>query len=76
MPLDKQWSLQFTGYKSDSNVATIGGTNVLGKGYSFGMSAIYTLAPQGDWYNSCRSGWTTRSSTKPRVSATTKTAFP
>ncbi|CAB3718367.1 hypothetical protein LMG3458_03734 [Achromobacter deleyi] len=56
MPLDKQWSLQFTGYKSDSNVATIGGTNVLGKGYSFGMSAIYTLAPQGDWYNSLSVG--------------------
>lgn len=56
IPLDKQWSLQFTGYKSDSNVATIGGTNVLGKGYSFGMSAIYTLAPQGDWYNSLSVG--------------------
>ncbi|WP_025140673.1 ShlB/FhaC/HecB family hemolysin secretion/activation protein [Achromobacter sp. DH1f] len=56
MPLDKQWSLQFTGYKSDSNVATIGGTNVLGKGFSFGMSAIYTLAPQGDWYNSLSVG--------------------
>lgn len=56
MPLDKQWSLQFTGYKSDSNVATIGGTNVLGKGYSFGMSAIYTMAPQGDWYNSLSVG--------------------
>ena len=56
MPLDKQWSLQFTGYKSDSNVATIGGTNVLGKGYSFGMSAIYTLAPQGDWMNSLSVG--------------------
>jgi len=56
MPLDHQWSLQFTGYKSDSNVATIGGTNVLGKGYSFGMSAIYTLAPQGDWYNSLSFG--------------------
>ena len=56
MPLDKQWSLQFTGYKSDSNVATIGGTNVLGKGYSFGLSAIYTMEPQGDWSNSLSIG--------------------
>ena len=31
MPLSNRWSLQFSGYKSDSNVATIGGTNVLGK---------------------------------------------
>src|SRR3546814_20020490 len=47
---------QFSGFKSDSNVATIGGTNVLGKGYSFGMSAIYSLAPSGNWYNSVSVG--------------------
>lgn len=56
MPLAPRWGLQFSGYKSDSNVATIGGTNVLGKGYSFGLSAIYTMDPQGDWSNSLSVG--------------------
>jgi len=56
MPLAPRWGLQFSGYKSDSNVATIGGTNVLGKGYSFGVSAIYTMDPQGDWSNSLSVG--------------------
>jgi hemolysin activation/secretion protein len=56
MPLAPGWGLQFSGYKSDSNVATIGGTNVLGKGYSFGLSAIYTMDPQGDWSNSLSVG--------------------
>lgn len=52
MPLDQQWSLQFSGYQSDSNVATIGGTNVLGKGHSFGVATTYSLAPLGNWTNS------------------------
>lgn len=56
MPLSARWGLQFSGYKSDSNVATIGGTNVLGKGHSFGLSAIYTMEPQGDWSNSLSIG--------------------
>ena len=33
MPLSERWSLRFAGFKSDSNVATVGGTNVLGKGH-------------------------------------------
>lgn len=56
MPLSNRWSLQFSGYKSDSNVATIGGTNVLGKGHSFGVSATYSMEPQGEWYNSLTMG--------------------
>lgn len=56
MPLSGRWSLQFAGYQSDSNVATIGGTNVLGKGHSFGVSATYTMDPQGDWSNSLSIG--------------------
>ncbi|MBO9357613.1 ShlB/FhaC/HecB family hemolysin secretion/activation protein [Bordetella petrii] len=54
--LSDRWNLQFSGFKSDSNVATVGGTNVLGKGYSFGMSAIYAFAPSGNWYNSLSVG--------------------
>lgn len=56
MPLSSRWSLQFSGYKSDSNVATIGGTNVLGKGHSFGVSATYAMDPLGAWSNSLSIG--------------------
>lgn len=52
MPLSDRWSLQFAGYKSDSDVATIGGTNVLGRGHSFGAMATYSMEPLGNWYNS------------------------
>ncbi len=55
-PLGDRWSLQVAGYRSDSNVATIGGTNVLGKGYAVGASLIYTLPGQGAWNNSLSLG--------------------
>jgi hemolysin activation/secretion protein len=51
-PLDDRWSLQFSGYQSDSNVATIGGSNVLGKGHSYGVATTYTLPAEGNWANS------------------------
>lgn len=51
-PLNPRWTLQASGYKSDSSVATVGGSNVLGKGHSYGLSAIYSLAPDGNWANS------------------------
>ena len=51
-PLSERWSLQLAGYQSDSDVATIGGSNVLGKGHSYGVSAIYSLPPSGVWANS------------------------
>lgn len=56
LPLSSRWSLQFSGYQSDSNVATIGGTNVLGKGHSFGVMATYAMDPQGAWSNSLSVG--------------------
>ncbi len=37
------WSLLATVFHSNSNVASLGGTNVLGRGTSFGLSAIYAL---------------------------------
>lgn len=51
-PLSKLWSLRFTGYHSDSNVASVGGTNVLGKGYSYGMAGVYSLPSTGAWAHS------------------------
>ncbi|MFJ4193464.1 ShlB/FhaC/HecB family hemolysin secretion/activation protein [Pseudomonas sp. NPDC089534] len=55
-PLSDRWSVQFSGYQSDSNVATLGGSNVLGKGHSYGVSAIYTLPSSGSWSNSLSAG--------------------
>ena len=49
MPLSERWSLRFAGFKSDSNVATVGGTNVLGKGHSYGVTATYALPISGEW---------------------------
>jgi hemolysin activation/secretion protein len=40
---DSHWSFLATVIHSDSNVASLGGTSVLGKGTTFGFSAIYTL---------------------------------
>lgn len=45
------WSLEAAGYKSDSNVATVGGTDVLGKGYSIGLKASYAAPAAGNWYH-------------------------
>jgi hemolysin activation/secretion protein len=37
------WSLLLYGYRSNSNVAALGGTNVLGNGYQIGARAVYRL---------------------------------
>jgi len=55
-PLNEHWTVQFSGYHSDSNVATVGGTNVLGKGHSYGVSAIYNLPGVGAWANALSIG--------------------
>ncbi len=55
-PLDERWTLQFSGYQSDSDVATIGGSNVLGKGHSYGVSLVYGLPPEGPWAHSLSVG--------------------
>lgn len=46
---DSHWSLLATVLHSDSNVASLGNTNVLGKGTTYGFTAIYTL-PSTDTY--------------------------
>lgn len=40
-PLENsRWSLLLYGYKSNSNIASLGGTNVLGDGYAIGLRSI------------------------------------
>ncbi|MBN3724079.1 ShlB/FhaC/HecB family hemolysin secretion/activation protein [Burkholderia sp. Ac-20379] len=46
---DTHWSLLGTIVHSDSNVAALASTNVLGKGTTYGFTAIYTL-PGSDTY--------------------------
>jgi hemolysin activation/secretion protein len=45
------WSVEATAFVSDSNVATVGGTDVLGKGHSIGVKATYTVPNAGNWWH-------------------------
>ncbi len=42
------WSLLLYGYNSNSDVASLGGTTVLGKGYAIGVRGILQLPSRGD----------------------------
>jgi hypothetical protein len=46
------WSVEATGYQSNSNVASAGGTSVLGKGHALGMKVNYTVPNSGIWWHS------------------------
>jgi hemolysin activation/secretion protein len=41
--LGTPWTMVLYGYKSNSNIAALGGSNVLGNGYQIGMRAMYRL---------------------------------
>ncbi len=56
MPLSERWSLRFSGYTSDSDVNTVGGTSVLGQGLSYGVSATYNIPFDGTWGHSLSLG--------------------
>ena len=45
--LRSPWSFSISGYYSNSNIAALGGTSVLGNGYQIGARAIYHLASTG-----------------------------
>lgn len=50
------WSVEASGYKSDSNVATVGGTSVLGKGHSVGVKGTYTVPDTRAWWHALSLG--------------------
>lgn len=56
LPLTERWSLDFSGYYSDSDIATVNDMNVLGRGHSLGVSATYSWLPIGNWYHSASVG--------------------
>lgn len=43
------WTLLVFGYKSNSNIAALGGTNVLGNGYQVGVRASYKLPAESSY---------------------------
>ncbi len=48
--LGSPWTLALSGYKSNSNIAALGGTNVLGNGYNVGLQAIYRVPSDRDYH--------------------------
>ncbi|PLY43574.1 hypothetical protein CSZ94_07950 [Janthinobacterium sp. ROICE36] len=50
------WSVEAMGYQSNSNVASAGGTSVLGKGHALGMKLNYTVPNSGIWWHSFSAG--------------------
>ena len=48
--LGSQWTLLISGYKSNSNIAALGGTNVLGNGYQIGAQAIWRVPTARDYH--------------------------
>ncbi|RZL66191.1 MAG: ShlB/FhaC/HecB family hemolysin secretion/activation protein [Variovorax sp.] len=53
---NSNWAIEASGYVSDSNVATLGGTDVLGKGHSVGVKATYSIPNAGDWWHTVSLG--------------------
>ncbi|KAF0806101.1 OMP85 family outer membrane protein [Alcanivorax sp. S71-1-4] len=55
-PLSERWNLRVSGYTSDSDVATVGGTTVIGKGSTYGVSLIHTWPFANNWVHSVSAG--------------------
>lgn len=52
IPLDSDWSVLASGYKSNSNANAVGGTTVLGKGTAFGFTLLRSLPAHGSYSQS------------------------
>lgn len=50
------WMLEFSGYRSDSNVVSSGQTNVTGKGHALGLKLNHTLPMTGAWWHQLSAG--------------------
>ncbi|MBO9685306.1 MAG: ShlB/FhaC/HecB family hemolysin secretion/activation protein [Mitsuaria chitosanitabida] len=50
------WAVEASGYVSDSQIATLGGTTVLGKGHAAGLKATYTVPDAGVWWHALSLG--------------------
>ncbi|WP_407352049.1 ShlB/FhaC/HecB family hemolysin secretion/activation protein [Luteimonas sp. R10] len=50
------WTLEFSGYTSDSDVLTEGSTNVTGRGHSLGVKLSRSLPMAGAWWHQLSAG--------------------
>lgn len=50
------WMLDFSGYRSDSNVVSTGQTNVTGKGHAVGVKLSHTFPMTGAWWHQLSAG--------------------
>ncbi|MCF7750270.1 hypothetical protein KQ945_05900 [Bacillus subtilis subsp. subtilis] len=50
------WMLEFSGYRSDSNVVSSGQTNVTGKGHALGVKLNHSLPMTGAWWHQLSAG--------------------
>jgi len=53
---NSRWSLLIYGYRSNSNVALLGGANVLGNGFAVGARGVLALPTAGRWSQSLNFG--------------------
>ncbi len=56
MPLENDWSLMVTGAWQDSNISTLGGGTVVGKGQIYGIRLMKTLPAEKGWFHSLSAG--------------------
>ena len=56
LPVTERWSLMFSGMKQDSDVSTLGGAAVVGRGEIYGVRANFTLPMVGNYYHTLSLG--------------------
>ncbi len=55
-PLENDWSVMVTGAWQDSNISTLGGGTVVGKGQIYGIRFMKTLPAEKGWFHSISAG--------------------
>ncbi|MBK8039977.1 MAG: ShlB/FhaC/HecB family hemolysin secretion/activation protein [Verrucomicrobiaceae bacterium] len=55
-PLENDWSVMVTGAWQDSNISTLGGGTVVGKGQIYGIRFMKTLPAEKGWFHSLSAG--------------------
>ncbi|MFO1440400.1 MAG: ShlB/FhaC/HecB family hemolysin secretion/activation protein [Verrucomicrobiaceae bacterium] len=56
MPLENEWSVMVNGSWQDSNISTLGGGAVIGKGQVYGVRFMKTLPAEKGWFHSLSAG--------------------
>jgi hemolysin activation/secretion protein len=56
VPLENEWSVMVNGSWQDSNISTLGGGTVVGKGQVYGIRFMKTLPAEKGWFHSLSAG--------------------